>query len=217
MDSIKILLVEDHPIFRKGLAQLINMEQDMEIVGEADSVDTALSCISETVPHCAVVDISLRDSNGADLVKTLRSDYPDVKVLILSMHDELLYAERMLRAGAMGYIMKQEAPEMILQAVRTVMENRVFVSDSISSTILKKIIDGKDEEGQTGVEVLTERELEIYRFIGQGMSTREIAEKLDVSIKTVENHRAHIKEKMGLKNSIELIQKATLWIENGAI
>jgi DNA-binding NarL/FixJ family response regulator len=217
MKKIHILLVEDHPIFRNGLLELINMEDDMEVTGETDNVPEAKEIIQKVQPHCAIVDISLTDSNGVDLVKYIKSTYPEVKVLVLSMHDELLYAERMLRAGALGYVMKQEAPEMILQAIRTVMENNVFVSDAISSTILKKIIEGKDGKDVSGVESLTEREKEIYTWIGRGSSTREIADALSVSIKTVENHRAHIKDKLGLKNSIELIQSATVWVMNESV
>lgn len=213
-DKKKVLLVEDHPIFRKGLAQIINSENALSVCAEAEDYDGGMAAVIEHKPHIAIVDLSLKNSSGFDLIKDIRQKFPLIPVLALSMHDENIYAERVLRAGAMGYLMKQEAPEIILKAVYTVLDKKVFVSESISSRILMKVIDGKAGESSAGVDKLSDRELEVFLLIGGGLGTRDIAEKIQVSIKTVENHKAHIKEKLGLKNSIELIQQATIWAKS---
>ncbi|MBN1532244.1 MAG: response regulator transcription factor [Spirochaetes bacterium] len=211
--KLRIYLVEDHPIFRQGLAQLLNSEAGMEICGEADSHLRGLQGIRETTPDFVIVDIALKDSSGVELIKDIKTYFPQMPILALSMHDENIYAERVLRAGARGYLMKQEAPETIVRAIRQILEGKVFVSDSMASRMLEVFAEGRKNIKGSPVDLLSDRELEVFRMIGEGSSTRQIAEKLHVSVKTVENHRAHIKEKLNLQSAIELIQHATLWIQ----
>lgn len=211
-NEVKVFLVEDHPIFRKGLVQLINSEADFDICGEADDYIGGLDGVRKTKPDIVVVDISLKDSSGIELVKDIKLHFPDMLILVLSMHDENIYAERILKAGAKGYLMKQEAPETVITALRQILAGKVYVSDDISSKMLNRVVEGKGSSDS--IDLLSNRELEIFKLIGEGHSTREIASMLNISIKTVENHRAHIKEKMNLANSIELIQQATLWVQN---
>lgn len=212
-DKIRIILVEDHPIFRKGLAQLINNDRLMEVVGEAEDSLEALRIVKEQKPDMVIVDITLKDRNGIELIKDIRLRFPDMLIIVLSMHDEKIYAERALRAGARGYIMKQEAPETILKAINHVLNDNIYVSNEIATRIFSMFFDGKSKEESSPIDLLTDRELEVFQLIGQGFGTREIAGKLHISVKTVENHRAHIKEKLNLKSAIELVQQATLWLQ----
>jgi len=209
----RIILVEDHPIFRKGLAQLINNEKSMEVVGEAEDSVEALRIVKEEKPDLVIIDITLKDRNGIELIKDIRLRFNDMLIIVLSMHDEKIYAERALRAGARGYIMKQEAPETILEAINHVLSDNIFVSDEIATRIFNMFFDGRSKEESSPIDLLTDRELEVFQLIGQGFGTREIAGKLHISVKTVENHRAHIKEKLNLKSAIELVQQATLWLQ----
>lgn len=209
----RIILVEDHPIFRKGLAQLINNDRSMEIVGEAEDSLEALRIVKEQKPDMVIVDITLKDRNGIELIKDIRLRFPEMLIIVLSMHDEKIYAERALRAGARGYIMKQEAPETILKAINHVLNDNIFVSNEIATRIFSMFFDGKNKDESSPIDLLTDRELEVFQLIGQGFGTREIAGKLHISVKTVENHRAHIKEKLNLKSAIELVQQATLWLQ----
>ncbi len=212
--KIRLFLVEDHPIFRKGLVQLINNEKDMEVCGEAEDTFIALKSMIKIKPDMAIVDISLKDRSGIDLIKETKGHLPLMPIIVLSMHDEKMYAERALRAGAKGYIMKQEAPEIIIKAIRRVAQGNIYVSDEIATRIFSFILEGKPKIDATPVDLLTDRELEIFVLIGRGFSSRQVAGKLNVSVKTVENHRIHIKEKLNLKNAIELVQRATLWIQD---
>ncbi len=212
-DITRIILVEDHPIFRKGLAQLINNDRLMEVVGEAEDSLEALRIVKEQKPDMVIVDITLKDRNGIELIKDIRLRFPDMLIIVLSMHDEKIYAERALRAGARGYIMKQEAPETILSAINHVLNDNIYVSNEIATRIFSMFFDGKSKEESSPIDLLTDRELEVFQLIGQGFGTREIAGKLHISVKTVENHRAHIKEKLNLKSAIELVQQATLWLQ----
>ena len=209
----KIFLVEDHPIFRKGLAQLINNEEDMTVCGEAEDTISAMKAIKKSKPDLIIVDISLKDRSGIDLIKDTRDEFTNMPIIVLSMHDEKIYAERTLRAGAKGYIMKQEAPETIIKAIHHVLNGNIFVSDEIATRIFSMMADGKSNLENSPIDRLSDRELEVFELIGQGFGTRQIARKLYISIKTVENHRIHIKEKLSLKTAIELIQKATLWVQ----
>lgn len=203
-----VLLIDDHAIVREGLAQLINQEVDLHVTAEAQSGAAALEQIERAMPDIAVVDISLEDRSGIELIKDMRSRNPNLAILALSMHDEALYAERALRAGAKGYIMKQEATEMVMTAIRKVLSGQVFVSDRMAARLLNQIVSTKPGEEDSPLSRLSDRELEIFTMIGRGMGTREIANRLYLSIKTVEAHREHIKEKLKLKSGTELMRMA---------
>ncbi len=207
-----ILLVEDHPIFRKGLREIINHEDGLVVLGECDDARQALQMMAELKPHLVIVDISLKNSNGIALIKDIRRLYPQTLILTLSMHDEGIYAERALRAGARGYVMKHHAPETVIQAINQVLDGKIFVSEDVANRIFTHFIEGLPAE-RSPIDLLSDRELEVFELIGRGLGTRQIAEKLGVSIKTVENHRVHIKEKMNFSSAIELIQHATLWAQ----
>ena len=204
----RVFVVDDHPIVRQGLAQLISSEADLVVCGQGEDAYQSLRAIKEAKPDLALVDVSLKDSDGIELLKELRSAVPELPVLILSMHDESLYAERALRAGARGYIMKQEAPQTLLSAIRKVLSGDVYVSEKMSATLLQRIVGGRKAGGDLPMDRLTDRELEIFRMIGAGQSVKEIADKLCLSVKTVEAHREHIKEKLKLKSSAELLRFA---------
>ncbi len=209
----KIFIVEDHPIFRKGLAQLINNEKDLTVCGEAEDTFNAFKGFEEKKPDLVIIDITLKDRSGIDLIKDSRIKFPNMPIIVLSMHDEKIYAERTLKAGAKGYVMKQEAPETIIKAIHHVLKGNIYVSDQIATRIFSMMLDGKSRIDSSPVDLLTDRELEVFELIGQGLGTRQVAYKLNISIKTVENHRVHIKEKLSLKSAIELVQRATLWVQ----
>lgn len=207
----RIFIVDDHPIVREGLSLMMNREPDMVVCGEAEEATRALQVITSTKPDFLVVDISLAGPDGLDLLKSIRVRYPSMPVLILSMHDEAIYAERALRAGANGYIMKQEATERVLVAVRQILANKVYVSDRIANRMLQRYVKGYVGEKGSPIAELSDRELEVFRLIGEGHSTRRIAEQLHLSVKTVESYQAHIKEKLALKSGRELVQRAIQW------
>ncbi|OPY69640.1 MAG: Oxygen regulatory protein NreC [Syntrophorhabdus sp. PtaU1.Bin002] len=209
----KIFIVDDHPIVRKGLSQLINQEADLSVCGEAASAQSALEILKKLKPDLAIVDISLKGVDGIELIKQMKVRYSNLPVLVVSMHDESLFAERALRVGARGYIMKQEAIEMMMEAIRKVLRGELYISERVSATIVKKFIDGKSESTSSPEELLSDREMEVFQLIGQGIGTREIAEQLHVSMKTVEAYRANIKEKLSLKNATELLKHAMHWVE----
>jgi DNA-binding NarL/FixJ family response regulator len=204
----KIFIVDDHPIVRQGLAKLLSDERDLVVCGEAENAREALQAIGKLKPDLAIVDISLTGKTGLELIKDLRAQYPEVPVLVMSMHDELIYAERALRAGGRGYIMKQEGGKILVQAIRQVLSGQVYVSERISATILDRLSNRRAKLARSPVENLTEREFEVFQLIGQGLSTRQIAEQLHVSVKTIEVHRLHIKEKLNLKEGPALIHYA---------
>jgi DNA-binding NarL/FixJ family response regulator len=193
---------------REGLAQLIQHEKDLQICGQYEDAQSAFESIQKVKPDLAIVDISLKGSSGVDLLKSIKATYPGIYILVLSMHDEGLYAERVLRAGASGYVMKQEAPELVLQAVRKVLQGEIFLSKRMSAKLMNQLIGGRGSQSGSFMERLSDRELEVFGLIGQGRGTRQIAEQLKLSIKTVESHRAHIKEKLHLKNATELVHRA---------
>jgi len=208
----KVLLVDDHPIVRQGLGQLINEEPDLSIVGEAEDFQQALAAIDTANPDVAIVDISLKDRSGIELIKEIRAKRPDLPILVLSMHDESLHAERVLRAGAKGYIMKQEATEQVMNAIRRVLRGEVYLSERMSSRMVNRLVAGPQNVGGSPIERLSDREFEVFKMIGQGVGPSEIAEKLGLSVKTVETHRERIKEKLNLASGSELIRYAMQYV-----
>jgi DNA-binding NarL/FixJ family response regulator len=213
----RIVVVDDHPLVRDGLSLLINREPDLMVCGEAGNSEDALAAIDGMKPNLVLMDISIEGRNGLDVTKGLRRTHPDLPVLVLSMHDEALYAERALRAGARGYLMKQEAPEVVLKAIRVVLAGKVYVSAAISSRILNELVDYKDvKQGRFGVRSLSDRQLEVFELIGQGATTPGIAKALRLSVKTIETHRKHIKAKLGLRNATELMRQAVQWVESAS-
>ena len=210
----KIFIVDDHPMMREGLAQLLSHETDLAVCGEAEDAAEALSKIETLKPDLVLLDITLRSTNGLELLKDLRIRVPDLAILVISMHDESLYAERALRAGARGYIMKQEGGKKLMEGIRQVLSGRTYVSEKISAKILDTF-SGRRSAAASPVELLTDREFEVFQLIGRGSSTKEIAAQLHVSVKTVEVHRVNIKEKLAIGTAAELIHYAVRWIESG--
>lgn len=211
----KIVIVDDHPLMRKGLAQALDAEIDLSVVGQMSSAEEALDEIDRIEPDLAVVDISLPGMSGMELIKHLQARKPDLATLVVSRHDESLYAERAIRAGAKGYIMKLEAGEVIVKAVRRVLNGGIYVSDEINERLLLSMATGgKERVSQSPLEVLSDRELEVFELTGRGEGTRDIAERLHLSVKTVESYRARIKNKLNLESATELMQHAVQWVES---
>ncbi len=209
--KMKVLVVDDHEIMRQGLAQLIGQEADLTVCGEAPDADGAISAIEHYAPDVAVVDISLKNSSGINLIKTIRERWPELPILVLSMHDETFYAERALRAGARGYVTKAEVSAKVVEGIREVLNGGVFVSKKIAKRMLRKLIDGNYAVEQFPLDRLTDREFEVFELIGRGQPTRGIAERLHVSPKTIEAHREHIKRKLGINTATELLTYAVQW------
>lgn len=210
-DTIKILIVDDHPIVRQGLAELINHEDDMVVCGQAEDAHEAIKEIRKLEPDMAIVDISLKQTSGIELLKDIKVQFPNLPVLVLSMHDEALFAERALRAGAKGYIMKQQATDNVVKAIRKILTGQIYVSEEMSSKMLGKLVGGKPKVGVSAIDRLSDRELEVFLLIGHGYGTRQISEQLHLSVKTIETYRSHIKEKLNLNNAAELLQYAIQW------
>lgn len=210
----KILLVDDHPLMRKGLALTLNAETDLEVVAQSESAEEALDAFEKTMPDLVIVDISLPGMSGLELIKHLLALKPDVAVLVVSRHDEALYAERAIRAGARGYVMKLEAGEVIVKAVRRVLAGGVYVSEEINERLLVGMATGRSSMTESPLEVLSDRELEVFELTGRGLGTRDIAERLHLSVKTVESYRARIKNKLNLNTATELMQHAVQWVES---
>ena len=204
----QLLLVDDHPILREGFARLIDQESDLKVCGQADGGPRALSAISTLKPDLVVVDIALKGSNGMELIKKVKALHPDVPVLVLSVMDEALFAERALRAGAKGYVMKQAPSEEVMGAIRRVLRGGRYLSRKMQERMLENLANGGLGGSAPGIERLSDRELEVFQLVGRGCGTREIAEQLRLSIKTIETYRAHIKEKLKLRNGMELIRSA---------
>ena len=214
-NKYRVLLVDDHPILRKGLAELINQEVDLMVCGEAEEAPKAFEAVGVLNPDVALVDISLKGGNGLELIKNLKARYPDLPLLVLSMHDETLYAERALRAGSLGYIMKEEAIEKVLTAIRHVIAGEIFLSDRMKGRLLNQLVGGRIKQGSSSIDSLSDRELEVFRLIGEGRGTRQIAEELRLSVRTVEAYREYIKDKLNLKNGTELVQHAFQYVHSG--
>ena len=206
----RVLIVDDHPIFRAGLISLVNMESDLSVCGEAQDAAEALAALEKLLPDLILLDMSLPGKGGLELLKDIRALRPTTAVLIISMHDETLYAERVIRAGGRGYIMKQEGPEKIIHAIRKTLGGGIAVSERMASLILDALSGPKS--GATSVSTLTDREFEVYRLLGQGKEPHEIADALHLSVKTIDTHRMHIRQKLGLRNATELIHHATRWL-----
>jgi DNA-binding NarL/FixJ family response regulator len=212
--GIKVFLVDDHPLVREWLTQLIQHENDLTVCGEAEDTHEALDKITASKPDIGIADISLKTTHGLELVKDLQVRFPSLPVLILSMHDESLYAERVLRAGAKGYITKQEATKKILPAIRQVLSGQIYISEKMASRMVHKMVLGRAQEQKTPIERLTDRELEVFQLIGSGQGTRRIAAELHLGIKTVESYRARIKEKLKLEDGTQLLQQAIQWVHS---
>ena len=202
--------MDDHPIVRQGLALFIEREPDLMVCGEAEDATSALQAIRDAAPDFVILDISLNGPDGLELLKTLRVRYPNLPALVLSMHDESVYAERALRAGANGYIMKQEAADKVITAIRHILGGDVYLSDNLTKRMLQQFVNGSISP-RDPLAKLSDRELEVFRLIGAGHGTRQIADELHVSTKTVESYQAHIKEKLALRNARELVQHAVEW------
>ena len=210
----RVLLVDDHPIVRHGLGLLIDQEEDLMVCGETSSAVETLDNFKRMEPDIAVVDISLQGTSGLELTKALKEIQPSLPILVLSMHDESLYAERALRSGARGYVMKQESAETVLKAIRKVLSGGVYLSERLSSQILREFVDGTEAQVEKfGIETLSDRELEVFELIGRGHSTRDVANRLGLSVKTIETHRAHVKQKLKIDTATELVHRAFHWVE----
>lgn len=214
--TARILIVDDHPLFREGLHQLIDREPGLSVCGEAADLPEALRMVEGTKPDLVIVDISLGGQSGIDLIKSLKANDAELLILVVSMHDESLYTERALRAGAMGYVMKHEPPKTVKTAIHRVLAGEMYLSERMATTLVKKLMHGASEPLESSVSQLSDRELEVFRQLGHGKGTRQIAKELDLTIPTINSFRARIKEKLGLKNSSELLLEAVHWVQEQA-
>lgn len=209
----RILIVDDHPIFRMGMAELLNQEDDFEVCAVAEDIVSARKSIVEFDPDLAIIDITLAGDNGLDLVKEITVGNKCIHILVLSMHDESVWAERAIRAGAKGYIMKREASETVISALRNIVDGKIHVSANMLTRMLDKFHVKPDSPGAPTVDLLTDRELEVFRLIGAGLATREVATRMNLGVKTVGTYRDRIKQKLCIKTSAELSRRAVLWTE----
>ncbi|MGA2280475.1 MAG: response regulator transcription factor [Verrucomicrobiota bacterium] len=212
--TIKVLLVDDHPLVREGLVNLISQQAGLQICGEAANEPQALELIRTVQPDVAIVDISLENGSGIELIKSIKAMFPAVTVLVLSMHDESLYAERALLAGARGYVMKREAAKKVIEAIHCVLAGQLYVSDKIAALMAEKFVKGRPAAIASPIEQLSNRELEVFQLLGLGRNTRQIADHLHVGFKTVQAYCARIKEKLKLANATELLREAIRWQES---
>lgn len=213
-NKAKILIVDDHPLVREGLADLVNKEKDLVVCGQAEDAYQAMEAIRELKPDMAIVDISLKETSGLELIKDIKVRHPSLPVLTLSMHEESVYAERALRAGAKGYIMKREATKKVVTAIRKVLRGQLYLSEKMMTRLVCKFVDGKPEAGTSPIDRLTDRELEVFSLLGRGNGTRQISEQLHLSVKTIETYRSRIKEKLNLTSASELLQHAFQWVNS---
>ncbi len=212
-DIKRILIVDGQPLICRGLIQMINNEKDLEVCGEANDINSAMQQVADLGPDAVMVDLSLKSSSGIDLIKAIKARYPDLPALVYSMHDESVFAERVLRAGAKGYVMKDQPPEVLLKALRKVLTGNIYFSDAMTTRLLDRLTASGNDALRNPVAGLTDRELEIFSLMGQELTARQIAARLNISIKTVEAHRDHIKSKMGVQNSSELSRHAKEWLQ----
>jgi len=210
----KIFLVDDHPLVREWLTNLINQQDDLQVCGTSDDAPEALEAIGDAKPHLAVIDLGLKTTSGLDLIKDLNNLYPEVAVLVLSMHEESHYAERALRAGARGYITKRESTKSVITGIRAVIGGRVFLSQEFAEDMAERIVLKRSETAQTPVAGMSDRELQVFELVGRGFGTKHIADSLHISMKTVQAYQARIKQKLGLKNINELMREAVRWEDN---
>ena len=210
----RIIIVDDHPIVRQGLADLINQEKDLVVCGQVVDAPEAMRAIRTLKPDMIIVDISLIGTSGVELIKDIKAQHPGLPVLTLSMHEESLYAERALRAGAHGYIMKREATKKIVTAIRKVLSGQLYMSDKMTTKMLGRLIEGKTAVPASATEGLSDRELEVFSLLGRGYGTRRISEELYLNVKTIETYRLRIREKLNLTDTAELLQRAFQWINN---
>lgn len=204
----RLLIVDDHPLVRERIAELIEQEPDLTVCAQADSATEAIKAALKHSPDMAIVDITLKDSYGIELIKQLRDLNPKLPILVLSMHEESMYGERALRAGAKGYLAKHEASKKIIDAIRRILRGEIYVSEELNRTLLQKVAGGKSNTSDSVIDVLTDRELEVFQMLGQGLVVRDIGERLFISVKTVEAHREHIRQKLKFKTSNELLRFA---------
>ncbi len=209
----RVMIVDDHPIFRMGMAELLNQEKDFVVCGLAEDIVSARKVIQDDPPDLAIIDITLAGDNGLDLVKEISNQKNSLLMLVLSMHDEQVWAERAIRAGARGYIMKKEASDNVISALRNIRAGKIHVSASIMDRLLDRLQMNPDGPTTPSVDLLTDRELEVFRLIGAGLSTREIADQMKLGIKTIGTYRDRVKQKLGIKTAAELIRRAVLWTE----
>lgn len=209
----RVLLVDDHAVVRFGIAQLINQQSDLVVCGEEEDAGKALSAIAKVKPDLVIADISLKESSGLELMRNIKAQYTGLPVLVVSAHDESVYAEIAFRAGALGYLMKAEAVEKIVTAIRRVLSGNIYVSDSLTSRMLQRQVRGQTDIAQSPVKGLSDRELEVFQLIGTWKKTKEIAHELHLSIKTIEYYREQIKQKLNLRSAVELTQSATSWVQ----
>ncbi|MEX1055952.1 MAG: response regulator transcription factor [Rhodothermales bacterium] len=210
----KIIIIDDHPLMRKGLALTLESETGLQVVGQVEDAEAGLELVEKLKPDLVIVDISLPGMSGLELIKHLTVVHPEIKTLVVSRHDEILYAERAIRAGAKGYVMKLVAGEVIVKAVRRILNGGIYVSEDINERLLMGMASGRSTLSQSPLDVLSDRELEVFESIGRGLATREIAERLHLSVKTVESYRARIKTKLNLQTAAEVMQHAVQWVEN---
>ncbi|HUG66498.1 MAG TPA: response regulator transcription factor [Pirellulaceae bacterium] len=208
----RILIVDDHPIVRRGIADLVSDEPDLEVCGQAADAAEALECVRQTRPDVVICDLTLSGIHGLELIKRLRTRDPEIKVLVASMHDESVYAERVLKAGGMGYINKQETIDKLVIAIHAVLAGNVFLSEKMTERLLRRRVGNQLDSGTSPIESLTDRELEVFRLLGDGQTTKQIAQFLKLSVKTIESHRENIKSKLGLANAAELTRHAVEFV-----
>ena len=214
VNQVRILLVDDHPLVRERLTEIINREPDLVVCAEAEDRHEAIAAISAKAPELAIIDLALKTSDGLELIKDIRTRWPKIQMLVVSMHDESLYAERVIRAGSQGYITKQEATRKILLAIRRVLAGSIYLNEKVAAHIIGRLSARSTTIAATPTEVLADRELQVFTLTGRGLNTTEIAARLHIAIKTVETYRARIKEKLKLKDSSELLQWAISWTHN---